>query len=95
MSDLIAMPIMQEYFASNQSEYDDFEEPVEILVKLAKEGEIDPWNIDIVEITDRFLQQIEKNGTYGLKNIRQNTSLCSHPASNEVQCPDRRACYRR
>jgi len=60
MSDLIAMPIMQEYFASNQSEYDDFEEPVEILVKLAKEGEIDPWNIDIVEITDRFLQQIEK-----------------------------------
>lgn len=60
MSDLIAMPIMQEYFASKQSEYDDFEEPVEILVKLAKEGEIDPWNIDIVEITDRFLQQIEK-----------------------------------
>ena len=60
MSDLIAMPIIQECFTSEQLEQEKFEEPVEILVKLAKEGEIDPWNIDIVEITDRFLEHIEE-----------------------------------
>jgi segregation and condensation protein A len=36
------------------------EEPVEILVGLAERGEIDPWNIDIVEITDRFLSELER-----------------------------------
>ncbi|ATZ60883.2 MAG: ScpA family protein [Methanosarcinales archaeon Met12] len=35
------------------------EEPVEILVDLAKSGEIDPWNIDIVDVTDRFLKKLE------------------------------------
>ena len=36
------------------------EEPVEILVRLAESGEIDPWNIDIVEVTDRFLQELDR-----------------------------------
>jgi segregation and condensation protein A len=36
------------------------EEPVEILVALAEKGEIDPWNIDIVEVTDRFLSELER-----------------------------------
>lgn len=36
------------------------EEPIEILVNLAKNGEIDPWNIDIVELTDKFLHQVEE-----------------------------------
>ncbi|TAJ43524.1 segregation/condensation protein A [Methanofollis fontis] len=36
------------------------EEPVEILVQLAERGEIDPWNIDIVEVTDRFLSEMER-----------------------------------
>ena len=36
------------------------EEPIEILVNLARNGEIDPWNIDIVEITDKFLRQVEE-----------------------------------
>ncbi len=26
---------------------------------MAKRGEIDPWNVDIVELTDRFLQRID------------------------------------
>ncbi|KQC03780.1 MAG: chromosome segregation protein ScpA [Methanoculleus sp. SDB] len=37
-----------------------YEEPVEILVSMAERGEIDPWNIDIVEITDRFLSELER-----------------------------------
>jgi len=36
------------------------EEPVEILVGMAESGEIDPWNIDIVEVTDRFFSELER-----------------------------------
>ncbi|MCD5409873.1 MAG: segregation/condensation protein A [Methanocellales archaeon] len=42
------------------------EEPVEILVGLAKSGEIDPWNIDIVDVTDRFLKKLEDRGQLDL-----------------------------
>ena len=34
-------------------------EPVEILVNLVKNEDIDPWDVDIVQITDRFLAMIE------------------------------------
>lgn len=43
------------------------EEPIEILVSLAEKGEIDPWNIDIVEVTDRFLQELEKRKQLDLR----------------------------
>jgi len=36
------------------------EDPVEILVNLAERGEIDPWNINIIEVTDRFLTELER-----------------------------------
>lgn len=36
------------------------EEPIEVLVNLARNGEIDPWNIDIVEVTDKFLRWVEE-----------------------------------
>ncbi|ADI74953.1 chromosome segregation and condensation protein ScpA [Methanohalobium evestigatum Z-7303] len=35
-------------------------EPVEMLVNLANDGDIDPWDIDIVDITDKFLDKIEQ-----------------------------------
>ncbi|ELY91279.1 segregation and condensation protein A [Natrinema altunense] len=41
------------------AENEDAVEPVELLVQLAKDGEIDPWDIDIVEVTDTFLEAIE------------------------------------
>ena len=31
---------------------------IEIIVNMAKKQEIDPWNIDIVQLTDKYLQQI-------------------------------------
>lgn len=31
---------------------------IEILVSLAKTGKVDPWNIDIVDITDKYLAQL-------------------------------------
>ncbi len=37
---------------------DDGVEPVELLVQLAEDDEIDPWDIDIVEVTDAFLSKL-------------------------------------
>ncbi|RZV08442.1 condensin subunit ScpA [Natrinema hispanicum] len=34
-------------------------EPVELLVQLAEDGEIDPWDIDVVRVTDKFLEAID------------------------------------
>jgi len=35
-------------------------EPVELLVQLAEDGEIDPWDIDIVAVTDKFLDRLDE-----------------------------------
>ncbi len=35
-------------------------EPVEVLVGLAEDGEIDPWDIDIVSVTDAFLDRLDR-----------------------------------
>ena len=35
-------------------------EPVELLVQLAEEGEIEPWDIDIVQVTDAFLAKLDE-----------------------------------
>ena len=39
---------------------DDEVEPVELLVQLAEEGEIDPWDIDVVQVTDTFLDRLDE-----------------------------------
>ncbi|QSG06263.1 segregation and condensation protein A [Halapricum desulfuricans] len=36
-------------------------EPVEVLVQLAEDGEIDPWDIDVVRVTDKFLDALESS----------------------------------
>jgi segregation and condensation protein A len=38
---------------------DDAVEPVELLVQLADEDRIDPWDIDIVTVTDAFLDRLD------------------------------------
>ncbi|WP_227375579.1 segregation/condensation protein A [Haladaptatus halobius] len=35
-------------------------EPVELLVQLAEDGEIEPWDINIVEVTDKFLARLDE-----------------------------------
>ena len=42
-----------------EDEEDDVQ-PVELLVQLAKNGEIDPWDIDIVRVTDKFLEALDE-----------------------------------
>jgi segregation and condensation protein A len=34
--------------------------PVEVLVQLARDGEIEPWDIDIVTVTDKFLDRLDE-----------------------------------
>ncbi|MFC6992287.1 segregation/condensation protein A [Haladaptatus sp. GCM10025707] len=41
-------------------EAEDEVEPVELLVQLAEEGEIEPWDIDIVDVTDKFLAALDE-----------------------------------
>jgi segregation and condensation protein A len=38
---------------------DDEVRPVELLVNLAEDGEIDPWDIDVVVVTDKFLDALD------------------------------------
>jgi segregation and condensation protein A len=37
----------------------EFGEPAEVLVELARRGEIDPWDVDIARTTERFLKYID------------------------------------
>jgi segregation and condensation protein A len=43
------------------------EDPVEILVGMAERGDIDPWNIDILEVTDHFLTELERRRELDLR----------------------------
>jgi segregation and condensation protein A len=43
------------------------EEPIEILAQMAEHGEIDPWNIDLVEVTDRFLAELKRRHELDLR----------------------------
>jgi len=40
---------------------------IEILVDMAKTGKIDPWNIDIVDVTDKYLQHLVELKSNNLK----------------------------
>jgi segregation and condensation protein A len=40
-------------------EDDDEVEPVELLVQLAEDGRIDPWDIDVVRVTEEFLDALD------------------------------------
>ena len=48
---------------------------IEFLVKLAEAGEIDPKNVDVIEVTDRFLQAI---AAAPKENLRQSGKVLFH-----------------
>ena len=43
------------------------DDPVEILVQMAERGDIDPWHVDIIEVTDRFFAEMEHQRTLDLR----------------------------
>jgi len=52
--------VLSGFDVSDPREDDDDEvEPVELLVQLAEDGEIDPWDIDVVTVTDKFLDRLD------------------------------------
>jgi segregation and condensation protein A len=53
--------------SSGSPDQDVVEDPVEILVGLAERGEIDPWNINIIEVTDRFLSELKRRQQLNLQ----------------------------
>lgn len=45
-------------------------EAIAILIDLAQKGEIDPWDVQVIDVIDRFLQDIEINSAvYGEKGL--------------------------
>ncbi|MBQ3311104.1 segregation/condensation protein A [bacterium] len=42
-------------------------EGIEILVQMAKAGKIDPWNIDIIDVTDKYLAHLFEMKTQNLR----------------------------
>ena len=63
------------------------EEPVEILVQMAERGEIDPWNIDIVDVTDRFLDELERRKEIDLARQTWTVSASRIKAGREHRVP--------
>lgn len=43
------------------------EEPIAILVKMVKQGVLDPWNIDIADLTEKFLAELEERREMNLR----------------------------
>jgi segregation and condensation protein A len=60
-------PVPEESEQTNPALQGLVEDPVEILVGLAERGEIDPWNINIIEVTDRFLSELERRRQLNLQ----------------------------
>ena len=52
-------PTLETRDAVRDGDHDEDVEPVELLVKLAEKGEIEPWDIDIVTVTDKFLAALD------------------------------------
>jgi segregation and condensation protein A len=43
------------------------EDPLETLLEMTRKGEIDPWNIDIIKVTDKFLVHLEQAYRFSLR----------------------------
>ncbi|MCU4926859.1 segregation/condensation protein A [Halobacteria archaeon AArc-dxtr1] len=72
---------------SDDSEEDDVE-PVELLVQLAKDGEIDPWDIDVVRVTDKFLEALDDADLRTSGRALFYASVLLRMKSDELFAPD-------
>ena len=53
--------------AKNDPLLNNSQDGIEIFVDMAKSGKIDPWNIDIVDVTDKFLNELVEMKSNNLK----------------------------
>jgi len=72
------------------------EDPVEILVGMAERGEIDPWNINILEVTDRFLNELERCRQLNLRvsgrTLFYASTLLRMKSEHLADAPDEEGC---
>jgi segregation and condensation protein A len=74
---------------SDDSDADEGEvEPVELLVQLAEEGEIEPWDIDIVAVTDAFLERLDESDLRTSGRALFYASVLLRMKSDEILAPD-------
>jgi segregation and condensation protein A len=69
-------------------EDDEEVEPVEVLVGLAEDGEIDPWDIDIVEVTDAFLDRLDEGDLRTSGRALFYASVLLRMKGDELLAPD-------
>ncbi|SEO43654.1 condensin subunit ScpA [Halogranum amylolyticum] len=67
---------------------DDEVEPVELLVQLAEDGEIEPWDIDIVAVTDAFLERLDATDLRTSGRALFYASVLLRMKSDELLSPD-------
>ena len=67
---------------------DDEVEPVELLVQLAEDGEIEPWDIDIVAVTDAFLERLDESDLRTSGRALFYASVLLRMKSDEILAPD-------
>ncbi|AGN00398.1 hypothetical protein L593_02235 [Salinarchaeum sp. Harcht-Bsk1] len=71
-------------------------EPIELLVQLAKDGEIDPWDVDVVDVTEEFLAALEEGSLresgralfYASVLVRMKSDVLLEPDAAEEQAED-------
>lgn len=56
-----------EIFENSEIARENTVDGIEILVEMAKSGKIDPWNIDIADVTEKYLQKLVEIKSYNLK----------------------------
>ena len=74
--------------SDDPADNDDEVEPVELLVQLAKDGEIDPWDIDIVAVTDKFLEVLDEADLRTSGRALFYASVLLRMKSDELFAPD-------
>ena len=63
-------------------------EPVELLVQLAEDGEIEPWDIDIVAVTDKFLDRLDASDLRTSGRALFYASVLLRMKSDELLAPE-------
>lgn len=58
-----------EYISKNGIQKDGNVDTIEILVDLARSGKIDPWNIDIVDLYDKYMERLSQLNIKNLKSV--------------------------
>lgn len=77
-----------EYISKNGIQKDGNVDTIEILVDLARGGKIDPWNIDIVDLYDKYMERLSQLNIKNLKSVGRAllfTSILLRLKSNVIE----------